>query len=114
LTRASVELMAGRSAEARALVEGAPRDSPEDAARVARMLAAIDGLEASAGDARAARAAIEALPPDQRRYHLLALAWSTAWVDSTNGRPWRQAFADASRGIGPGDVPVRSLLWFAG
>jgi hypothetical protein len=113
LTRASVELMAGRTAEARALVEGAPRDDPEDAARVARMLAAVDGLETGTVDPTAAMAAIEALPPDRRRYHLLGLAWSTAWVDGMNGRPWRDAFAEASRGIGPGDVPVRSLVWFS-
>ena len=45
LTRASVELMAGNVAAARTLIEAAPRDEPEDAARVARMLAAVEGLE---------------------------------------------------------------------
>ena len=113
LTRASVALMAGRTAEARALIDVAPRQDPEDAARVARMLAGVDGLETGTVDPRAARVAIEALPPDRRRYHLLALAWSTAWVDSSNGRPWRHAFAEASRGIGLGGIPVRSLLWFS-
>jgi hypothetical protein len=113
LTRASVELIAGRTAEARALIEGAPRDDPEDAARVARMLAAVAGLETGTVDPRAAREAIDALPPEQRHYHLLGLAWSTAWVDSSHGRPWRSAFAEASRGIGPRDVPVRSLVWLS-
>jgi len=113
LTRASVELMAGRIPEARVLIEGAPRDTPEENARVARMLAAVDGLETGTIDSRAAQAAIAVLPLDDRQYHLLALAWSTAWVDSTHGRPWRHAFAEASRGIGPGDVPLRSLLYFA-
>jgi len=105
--------LAGRVAEARALVESAPRDDPEDAAHVARMLAAVGGLETGIVDARAAQVAIEALPPDARRYHQLGLAWSIAWVDSTNGRPWRRAFAAASRGIGPGDVRVRSLVWLS-
>jgi hypothetical protein len=113
LTRASVALMAGRSAEARSLLEAAPTDEPEDAARVARMIAAIDGLETGSLDPRAARAAIEALPAEDRRYHLLSLAWSTAWVDTTHGRPWRDAFAAASQGIGPADVPLRLLVWSA-
>lgn len=111
LTRAAMELMAGRIPEARALIQTAPRDEPEDAARVARMLAAVDGLETGTVNAEAARAAIEALPADGRRYHLLSLAWSTAWVDSINGRPWRHTFAEASRGIGPSDLPVRAVLW---
>ncbi len=110
LTRAAVELMAGRVSEARSLIEAAPRDDPEDAARVARMLAAVDGIETGSVDPRAALAAIEVLPAEAQRYHRLSLAWSTAWVDSTHGRPWRHAFAVASRGIGPADVPVRVLV----
>jgi hypothetical protein len=106
-------MMAGRADEARRLVETAPRDDPEDIARVARMLAALDGLQTGAVDPRAALAAIEALPADQRRYHRISLAWSTAWVDSLHRRPWRDAFASASRGIGPGDVPIHFLIWVA-
>jgi hypothetical protein len=111
LTRASIELMAGRVAEARALVVAAPRDDPDDAARVARMLAAIDGFETGMVDQATARAAIEALPAERRRYHLLSLAWSTAWVDSIHRRPWRHAFSEASRGIAPTEVPLRALIW---
>lgn len=113
MTRASVELMAGRIAEARALVESAPRDTPEDAARAARILAAIDGLETGSVDQEPARAAIQALPAEARRYHLLSLAWSTAWVDSIHGSPWRHTFADASRGIRLTELPVRALLWIS-
>jgi hypothetical protein len=113
LTRASVELMAGRIPEARALIEAAPRDTPEDTARAARMLAAVDGLETGTVDPRAAQVAIDALPADARRYHRLGLAWSTAWVDSSHGRPWRRAFAEASRGIRPADVPARALVWYS-
>ena len=111
LTRASVELMAGRVAEARALVVATPRDDPDDAARVARMLAAIDGFETGQVDQAAARSAIEALSRERRRYHLLSLAWSTAWIDGIHRRPWRHAFAEASRGIAPTEIPLRALIW---
>jgi hypothetical protein len=106
-----MHLLAGRASEARALVEAAPRHDPEDRARIARMLAAIDGMATGIVDQGDAKAAIEALPPDQRRYHLLSLAWSTAWVAALHRRPWRHAFAIASRGIGPTDVPGRALIW---
>jgi hypothetical protein len=111
LTRASVLLTAGRLVEARELIVTAPTDTPEDRARAARMLAAVDGVEHGEIDPRAAIAAIDALPDDQRRYHRLALAWSTAWIAAMNRRPWRRAFAEASRGIGPRDVPIGYLIW---
>jgi hypothetical protein len=111
LTRASVLLTAGRLAEARELILTAPTETPEDRARAARMLAAVDGMEHGEIDPRAAIAAIDALPDDQRRYHRLALAWSTAWIAAMNRRPWRHAFAEASRGIGPRDVPIGYLIW---
>jgi hypothetical protein len=113
LTRASVLLTAGNTAEARRLVESHPIADPEDRARVARMLAAIDGLEQGQVDPTEANAAIAALPPDARRYHALSLAWSTAWVDGANGRPWRSALADASRGIGVAGIPGRFLTYAA-
>jgi len=113
LTQASVLLIAGKTAEARRLVESHRIADPEDRARVARMLAAIDGLEHGLVDPSAANAAIAALPPDARRYHQLSLAWSTAWIDGANGRPWRHAFADASRGIGVAGIPGRFLAYAA-
>jgi hypothetical protein len=113
LEQASMHLLAGRASEARALVEAAPRDDLEDRARIARMLAAIDGMVTGIVDQGDAQAAIKALPPDQRRYHLMSLAWSTAWVAALHRRPWRHDFAIASRGIGPTDVPGRALVWAA-
>jgi hypothetical protein len=109
--RASVLLMAGRADDARRAIEAAPTDDPEDRARAARILAAIDGIEGGVVDPQAANAAIEALPEDRRRYHRVGLAWSTAWVEAMHGRPWRPAFADASAGIAPTEVPARFLIW---
>jgi hypothetical protein len=111
LTRASALLIAGKTIEARRLVEGHPIADAEDRARVARMLAAIDGLEAGRVDPSGANAAIEDLPPEARRYHSVSLAWSTAWVESSNRRPWRRAFAEACRGIGTSGVPARYLAY---
>lgn len=113
LTQASVLLMAGRTEEARRLVESHPIADPEDRARVARLMAAIDGLEQGQVEPSLAVAAIDALPPDARRYHRFSLAWSTAWVESSHGRPWRRAFAEASRGIGTTGVPGRYLAYGA-
>jgi hypothetical protein len=111
LTQASVLMMAGRIAEARRLVEGHAVDDPEDRARVARMLAAIDGLERGRLDATAADAAIDALPEDLRPYHRLSLAWSKAWVEAANERPWRREFARESAGFSPVGIPRRFLAF---
>ena len=113
LTQASVLLVAGKTAEARRLVESHPIADPEDRARVARMLAAIDGIEHGRVDPSEANAAIDELPVEVRRYHQISLAWSTAWVESSNGRPWLHAFADASRGIGTAGIPGRFLAFGA-
>jgi hypothetical protein len=110
LLRASILMTAGRNADARQTLEAAPRDTAEDRARISRMLAAIDGLETGTLDPGPALAAIEELPPDLRRYHRLSLAWSVAWVESAQRRPWRRAFAEASRGIRPGEIPTRILI----
>jgi hypothetical protein len=107
LTRASVLLTAGRTADARDVVERFVPAGPEDRARVARMLAAIDGLEGGAVDTTAADEAIEALPADLQRYHRLSLAWSVAWVEAANRRPWRDRLAAAGDGLRWADVPLR-------
>jgi len=113
LTRASVLLTADRLNEARELILTAPAETVEDRARAARMLAAVDGMERGQVDSGDALVAIAALPEDQQRYHRLALAWSTAWVAAMHRRPWRRAFAEASRAIGPRDIPIGYLLWLA-
>jgi len=45
LLRASVLMTAGRNADARQTLEAAPRETAEERARIARMLAALDRLE---------------------------------------------------------------------
>src|SRR5262249_6970640 len=111
--RATVLMTAGQTDAARAQLDGiAPRDAEETARRL-RMLAAVGGLETGTIDPPAANAAIDALPPAQQRHHLSSLAWSTAWVDSIQRRPWRPAFAAACRGTPIGEVPVRYLVWVA-
>jgi hypothetical protein len=113
LTRASFLVMSDRLDEARALVDAFEPATAEDRARRERLVAAIDGLQSGAVDPRAALDAIEALPPDDRLYHRLSLAWSIAWVDASHRRPWRAAFARASRPIGLQGIPARFLVWQA-
>jgi hypothetical protein len=113
LTRASILLMADRREEARALVDSFEPATAEDRARRKRLLAALDGLRSGTVDSRAALEAIAALPPDEQPYHRLGLAWSTAWVDASQHRPWRAAFAEASRALGDVEIPTRMLAWHA-
>jgi hypothetical protein len=112
-SRSTVLFTAGRPAEARAALESVDAVTDEDRASVARMLAAIDGLRSGTVETGESLAAIDRLQPAERTYHLLALAWSIAWVDRVNGRPWRRAFAAASRGIGTSGIPRRWLLAIA-
>lgn len=111
LTQASVLLMAGRTNEARAAIDGFVPTTDDDAARVSRMLAAVDGLDTGVVDTSTADAAIARLPPEARRYHRLALAWSVAWVDASNRRPWRERFAAAADGLDWSGVPLRFRAW---
>ena len=113
LTRASFLITADRLDEARAVVDAFEPVDLEDRARRERFVATLDGLRSGIFDARAATAAIEDLPPDVQPYHRMSLAWSTAWVAATQGRPWRAAFAEASRDLDRGRIPTRLLLWQA-
>lgn len=113
LTRASILMMSDRTDEARALVDAFEPATAEDRARRERLVAALDGLRSGSIDPRAALAAIEALPPETQPYHRISLAWSTAWVEASHHRPWRAAFAEASRKIGFGEIPTRFLAWQA-
>ena len=110
-TRASMLLMADRPAEARREIEAAPSDDPEDRARALRIIAAIDGIERGVVDPREANQAIDVLPEDRRRDHRLGLACRRAWVEAMHRRPWRAAFAEASAGISPAEIPARYLVW---
>ena len=113
LTRASILMMADRADEARAVVDAYVPATAEDRVRRERLLAALTGLRSGTLDQRATLAAIEALPPELQPYHRISLAWSTAWVNTSGHRPWRAAFAEASRGIGPREIPTRLLAWHA-
>lgn len=113
LAQASALMTAGRWADARALVESYEPTDLEDPARIARMLAAIDGMETGRLDPTSARAAIAALPADLRRYHELSLAWSAAWVATGRRKPWREDFARASAAITTDGIPARFLVFGA-
>ena len=113
LTRASILMMADRADEARAVVDAFVPATAEDRVRRDRLAAALNGLRSGILDQRATLAAIEALPPEDQPYHRVSLAWSTAWVDASHHRPWRAAFAEASRSIDPGEIPTRFLAWHA-
>jgi hypothetical protein len=113
LTQASILMMADRLGESQALVDAFVPATAEDRARRERLLAALDGLRSGRVDPRAALAAIDALPPDLQPYHRISLAWSTAWVDASHHRPWRTAFAKASRSARRSDIPTRFLAWQA-
>ena len=113
LTRASILMMADRADEARALVDAFMPATAEDRVRRERLLAALNGLRSGTVDQRATLAAIEALPPEHQPYHRISLAWSIAWVDASHHRPWRAAFAEASRSIDPSEIPTRFLAWHA-
>ena len=98
LTRASALLTAGRSGEAREILDAHPIASLEDEARVARMRAAIDGLETGTVDAdrcaggdRPARRGGPSLPRAVARL-----------VDRLGRRPERSAVACGLRAGEPG------------
>ncbi len=113
LTRASILMMTDRADEARSVADAFVPVTVEDRARRERLLAALNSQRSGTLDQRAALAAIEALPPDDQPYHRISLAWSKAWVDASHHRPWRAAFAEASRSIRPGEIPTRFLAWQA-
>ena len=115
LRRVSVMTVAGRWDAARAALMGIePRDDIERASRM-RLLAVIDGRAAGRIDEAPVRAELDALdlPPAERRYQRLSLAWSQAWLDIVARRPWRRPFADAIRGLGPFALPARVRLIIA-
>jgi hypothetical protein len=119
LDRAAVLVTAGRFAEARALVDATSGATPEEIVRLARMRLTV---AAAAGDTTLDPAAIEAfnrLPElaavaePERRYQRLSLAWSIAWLEIRADRPWRRAFTDALRPLGPFRPPARYVAFHA-
>ena len=114
--RASVMTTAGRDAEARAVLQASNAEPPADAVRFARMrilFAAEDAGDHSIADAVAAldRApGFGALPPEERRYQRLTLAWSMAWLRIRSSEPWRHELATVLRPLAPFRAPRRYRL----
>ena len=115
--RASVMATAGRFEDARALVGAAKAASPIEAVRLARLgiaFAAEDGEDHSIADALESldrTPEMGDLPPAERRYQRLSLAWSIAWFRIRSGRAWRDELAAAIRSFGPFRVPMRVRMF---
>lgn len=112
LERASVLIGAGRHDEAAALIETMAPETETQHASALRIGAFLRGRTSGSIDVAATRAAIDrlALESNERRYQLTSLAWSQVWIDVERRRPWRAAFADAVRDLGPFPVPGRMAL----
>lgn len=106
---------AGRFAEARAELAAEPPHTDVDRVKSVRLKASIDALEDPAADMDidAVRAVVSTLPADERRYQMLAAAWTAAGLDALRGRPWRSRFAGIGREFGPYRVPLRYRLVLA-
>lgn len=63
----------------------------------------IDTIEAAARE----------LPPEERRYQVLAATWTRAFLDIQARRPWTPAFLAVVRRYGPYPVPRRYELLMA-
>jgi len=119
IDRASVLVTAGRPIEARVLLGQAVATTPEETVRLERMRLTIEaGLGEAALDEHAIDAftrlpELAAISAPERRYHQLSLAWSMAWFQIHGHRPWRTAFADALRTLGPFRPPLRYLVFHA-
>ncbi len=112
LQRASVLIAAGRHDEASTLIEAMAPENLAQQASALRIGAFLRGRTSGSIDVAATRAAIDRLrlEPSERRYQVSSLAWSQVWIDVERGRPWRAAFADAVRDLGPFRVPARMGL----
>jgi hypothetical protein len=115
--RASVMMTAGRTADARALLEASATEAPADAVRFARLrilFAAEDAGDHSIQDALArleATPGFDELPTDERRYQRLTLAWSMAWLRIRSREAWRRDLAAAFRPMAPFRAPWRYRLF---
>jgi hypothetical protein len=117
--RASVLATAGRHDEARALVESATAETPQDALNLVR-LRTLFGAEArgdhsihGAVDALAATPEIANVNAEEGRSQRLAMAWSLAWLRIRAGDPWRDDFATVIRPLAPFRVRGRYQVFHA-
>ena len=115
--RASVLATAGRYQDARALVAAANADTAVGVVRLARLrivFAAEDAADHSIANALESldrTPELGDLPPAERRYQRLSLAWSMAWLRIRSGDAWREALAAAIRPFAPFRVPLRVRLF---
>jgi hypothetical protein len=115
--RASVMAMAGRYDEARALVAAAKAETPVGVVRLARLRIAFAAEEAGDHSIANALKILDALPelgdlpPGERRYQRLSLAWSVAWLQLRSREAWRDELAAAIRAFAPFRVPMRVRLF---
>jgi hypothetical protein len=119
IDRAAALVTAGRLAEARQAIDGAIGATAEEVVRLARIRLTVAG---AVGDAALDRQAIDAfdhlpelaqIPEAERRFHRLSLAWSVAWLQIRDERPWRPALAEALRGLGPFRPPAPYVAFHA-
>ncbi len=113
LERASALFMTGDVAAASAVLDTFVPSDATEAAGSTRMRSVFQARETGVVDMGAIRAAIDGLPHGERRYQLTSAAFSQAWLDIKAGRPWRSAFAQAARELGPHRVPAHVGLWIA-
>lgn len=119
LDRAAALVTAGRIEEARVVADAAVGENPEEVVRLTRMRLTVG---AAAGDSALGPESVEAfgrlpelavIAASERRYHLLSLAWSIAWLQIRADRPWRPAFAGMLRRLGPFRPPWPYFVFHA-
>jgi hypothetical protein len=64
-------------------------------------------------DVDAIEAAARELPPEERRYQVLAATWTRAFLDIKARRPWAPAFLSVVRRYRPYPVPIRYKVLIA-
>lgn len=112
---ASILATAGRPTEAAAVMEAFEAVTPADRVGKARMIASLAAAAdpAATMDVDAIRMEAAELEPEARRYHIVAAAWTRAWLDIQRGRPWRVAFLAVAREFAPYEIPRRLRARFA-
>lgn len=107
--RAGALITAERHAEAVAALESVEPGSDADRVRLLRiraLAAAAISIDANV-DVDAVRAVASSLPDAERKYGVVAAAWTQAWLDITRKRPWRAKFATVAHEWAPYEIPPR-------
>jgi hypothetical protein len=117
IDRATVMVTANRLVEARDLLADEVASDALGAVRLARIrltiMAALGErrIDAEASDTFARMPELGLVPPAERRYQRLALAWSAAWLQIRDDRPWREQLAETVRDLGPFHPPTRYIVF---